>query len=259
MRKPLGSQWAYSMKLKNVYEIGTCAWMALLGMLFGLVLAPVIHAQESSTNSSPASSASPAPSAESASEMLGESCQDVAKGELDAARDKVNGVIKLDSQNKHAYMLRASIYAQQKQWDKADYDYDFALVLDPEDASVKFNLAELKFMQKKYDEARPGFAELQSDKDLGDFASYKVFLCDLFGAHEAAAAKELEVFNQVGGNPSYYFANAAWDLVHNKTDDAADWLNSAARIYANAPQKLASYTSCLKNLGYLPLHLSSTQ
>ena len=233
--------------------------MALLGTLLGFVLAPVIHAQGLSMSSSPVSSGSPAHPAESISEMLDESCRNVAKGELDAALDKINGVIKLDSQNKQAYMLRASIYAQQKLWDKADFDYDVVLVMDPENAGVKFNLAELKFMQKKYDEARPGFVLVQGDKDLGDFATYKVFLCDLFGAHEAAAAKDLEALDQVGGNPSYYFANAAWDLVHNKPEDAAEWLKSAARIYANSPHKFAKYTSCLKDLGYLPLHFSSTQ
>jgi lipoprotein NlpI len=190
--------------------------------------------------------------------MMRESYESFTKGKWDAALDKVNEVIKLESQNKQAHLLRASIYAEQKQWDKADYDYDVVLVMDPEDASVKFNLAELKFMQKKYDEARPGFAQVQGDKDLGDFATYKVFLCDLFGAHEAVAAKDLEALDQVGGNPSYYFGNAAWDLVHNKTEDAADWLKSAARIYANSPQKFEKYASSLKRLGYLPLHLSST-
>jgi len=233
--------------------------MALLGALLSLVGTSVVHAQGFSTGPSTVSNASPAAPAESASEMLGESYQDLLKGELDAALDKVNGVLALDSQNKHAYLLRASIYAQQKQWDKADCDYDVVLVMDPEDVSVKFDLAELKFMQKKYDEARPGFAEIQGDKDGGDFATYKVFLCDLFGAHEAAAARELDALDLVGGNPSYYFGNAAWDLVHHKTEDAADWLHSAARIYANAPQKFAKYVSCLKDLGYLPLHLSSTQ
>lgn len=190
--------------------------------------------------------------------MLSESYHDLMKGETDAALEKVNEVIKLDSQNKGAYLLRAGIYAQQQQWDKANDDYNVLLVMDPENVVVRFNLAELNFMQKKYDAARPGFVEVEPDKDLGDFAAYKVFLCDLFGAHEAAAAKELAAINAVGGNPSYYFGNAAWDLVHNKPQDAAEWLKSAARIYADAPKKFASYTSCLKDLGYLPLHVSST-
>ena len=233
--------------------------LALLGTLLGPVLMPVVHAQELLNSSSSTSTGSPAHPAESFHEMLRDSYQDFEKGELDASLSKVNEVIKIDSQNKQAYLLRGSIYAQKKEWDKADYDYDVALTIDPGSAIVKFDLAELKFMQKKYDEARPGFAQVQGDKDLGDFATYKVFLCDLFGAHEAVAAKELDALNQVGGNPSYYFGNAAWDLVHNKPEEAAGWLKSASRIYANVPQKFTKYTSSLTNLGYLPLHLSSTQ
>jgi tetratricopeptide (TPR) repeat protein len=223
------------------------------------VLTPLIQAQEPSTNSASVNSDSLAQPADPAAKMLGESYQAFMKGELDTALDKASEIIKLNSRNKQAHLLRASIYARQQQWDKADYDYEMALVTDPADAIVKFDLAELKFMQKKYDEARPGFALLQSDKDLGDFATYKVLLCDLFGAHEDIAAKDLEAINKVGGNPSYYFGNAAWDLVHNKTDDAGDWLKSASRIYANYPQKYTDYTLCLKSLGYLPLNLTSAQ
>jgi tetratricopeptide (TPR) repeat protein len=257
--KPINSHPTYSIKQKYVCGTRASAWMALLAMFFGLVWDPLIHAQEPSTNSSPVSSGSPAHPADAESEMLNESYQDLLKGRLEVALDKVNKVIQLDFQNKQAFLLRGSIYAGQKQWDKADHDYEVALVIDPDNVIVKFDLADLKFMQKKYDDARSGFVEMQSDKDMGDFATYKIFLCDLLGAHEDVAARELEAFDQVGGNPSYYFANAAWDLVHNKIGDAAGWLKSAKYIYANSPQKFARYTASLTSLGYLPLHLTSTQ
>jgi hypothetical protein len=106
-------------------------------------------------------------------------------------------------------------------------------------------------MQKQYDAARPGFVALESDPDMGDFASYKVFLCDLFGGHEAAAKKELDVFNVAMENPSYYFSNAAWDLVHKNLDDARSWLLSASRIYPL--QKNTYYAQSLRDLGYLPI------
>ena len=81
-------------------------------------------------------------------------------------------------------------------------------------------------MQEQYDAARAGFAALEKDPivktqpDMGDFAAYKVFLCDLFGGHQAQAKKELDVFNDIMGNPSYYFCNAAWDLVSKRTSMA---------------------------------------
>jgi hypothetical protein len=55
----------------------------------------------------------------------------------------------------------------------------------------------------------------------------------------------------VGGNPSYYFANAAWDLVHHKPDEARSWLGSASDIYT--PAKNGFYAASLFDTGYLPL------
>jgi hypothetical protein len=106
-------------------------------------------------------------------------------------------------------------------------------------------------MQKQYDVARPGFVALENDPDMGDFASYKVFLCDLFGGHPDVAKKELDAFDDVMGNPSYYFSNAAWSLVHKNTEEARSWLLSASRIYP--PQKNVYYAQSLRDLGYLPL------
>jgi predicted Zn-dependent protease len=250
------------MNSKNFGILGKRTRFAITwGILFSFAFSPLIYAQETSQNaSSPASAALPPASFKlDPVEVLKAACLDVKNGQTDDALVKVNGLIDSHSQNKAAHLLRAMIYAGDQQWDQADADYNFVLALDPQNVAVKFDSAELKFMQKKYDEARGIFAELQGNENLGDFATYKVFLCDLFGKHEDAATVELKAINDVGGNPSYYFANAAWDLVHGKPEDAADWLSSAGRIYAQAPQKYLKYASSLRDLGYLPLHLSSTQ
>jgi hypothetical protein len=134
---------------------------------------------------------------------------------------------------------------------EAEADFNAAYKINPNNVVIKFNLSELKFMQKHYDEARTGFLPLQKDPDMGDFATYKVFLCDLFGGHEDVAKSELDAINDKGDDASYYFANAAWDLVHKKTDDARSWLASAAHIFD--AKKFSTYGESLRYLGYLPL------
>ena len=171
--------------------------------------------------------------------------------QFDAALAKVNAALQSAPQNPAAYELRGNIYAEEKLWEQAGKDYQTVLQLDGKNTQVKFNLAELQFMQKNYDNARPGFLALKQDPNMGDLASYKVFLCDLFGGHDHAAAAELDAFNQAGSNASYYFANAAWSLVHHKTEDARGWLTSAAKIYE--PSKFGLYAFPLSQLGYLPL------
>jgi len=170
---------------------------------------------------------------------------------LDGAMDKLNSAIKQYPKIAGFYSLRGSIYSQKSQWSQSEQDFQTAQQLDPSNIVVKFNLAEIKFMQKQYDTARTGFAALQSDPDMSDLAGYKVFLCDLFGGHEDVAKGELDAFNKVGSKPSYYFGNAAWDLYHKNIEDARGWLVSASNIYA--PQKNEFYASSLRELKYLPL------
>ncbi len=169
--------------------------------------------------------------------------------ELDADLTAVNGVLQKDPSNVIAYIQRGNVYGSEKKWDLAKKDYQRALELSGKCAPASFNLAELDFMQGRYDAARPGFLALQQDSDFGDLSKYSVFLCDLFGAHEDVAARELDVFNQVGSEASYYFANVAWSLYHKKDDDARSWMQSAVRIFA--PDKVNLYAKPLIDLGYV--------
>jgi Tfp pilus assembly protein PilF len=175
------------------------------------------------------------------------------KNDLDGALGKLNNAIKLYPKEGGFYSLRGAVYSRKSQWPQSEQDFETARQLEPDNLVVKFNLVEIKFMQKQYDAARSGFVALQSDPDMGDLASYKVFLCDLFGGHENVAKSELDAFNKAGTKPSYYFSNAAWDLFHKNIEDARGWLVSASRIYS--PQKNEFYASSLRELKYLPLPL----
>jgi tetratricopeptide (TPR) repeat protein len=188
---------------------------------------------------------------DAAQKNIDEAIKRMNVNDVDGALTALSQALKLNPNSTGAYVLRASIYCQKKLWTQAEDDFKAAARIAPTNTVLKFNLVEVKFMQKQYDVARPGFVALEKDPDMGDFASYKVFLCDLFGGHEAVARKELDVFDDVMGNPSYYFSNAAWDLVHRNLDDARSWLLSASRIYP--PRKNAYYAQSLRDLGYLPI------
>jgi len=183
--------------------------------------------------------------------MLNDAVQFLTKGQDDAALEQVNLAIRIAPQDPDTYAMRAGIYAQKKLWIRAEEDYQKVLALDPSNVPAKLDLAEIKFQQKLFDPARADFVSLEKDDNLGDLASYRVFLCDLAAGHTVAASKELDAFNQVGSNASYYYANAAWALAHHKTEEGRGWLDSASRIFA--PNKVNSYSISLKDLGYLPL------
>ena len=200
-----------------------------------------LHSDPFPSSPIPSSTAQAAPLLKEAFQLMGE-------GNLGAALAKVNAALQAEPKNSAPYALRGNIYAAQKQWLDAQTDYQTALQIGGKNASIEFNLAELNFMQKRFDAARAGFIALEADSDLGDLSTYKVFLCDLFGGHIDTAAKELDALNQVGSHASYYFANAAWSLYHQKTEDARGWLTSAAHIYP--PEKFKVYSASLIELGY---------
>jgi len=193
----------------------------------------------------------PAPGPSQVIVLLHEALELLQKKDIDGAFDKVNAAIKLDPTNPDGYGLRGGIYAEKKMWDKSEQDYNAILKLDPKNVQAKFNLAEIAFMQKKYDAARPQFVALQQDSNWGDLSTYKVFLCDLWGGHNDMAAKELAALEKVGSGASYYFAEAAWYLYQKKPEDARGWLVSAVNIYS--PAKFKMYSASLFDLGYLPL------
>jgi tetratricopeptide (TPR) repeat protein len=214
-----------------------------------LLLSTAAQAQQMPTNAP--GSAPPAPEVDPSSHAMATAIGKMNADDANGALDKLTEAIKLNPKNSAAYVLRASIYCQKKLWIQADQDFASAAALDPKNVVIKFNQVEVKFLQKQYDAARPGFLALEGDPDMGDLAKYKVFLCDLVGGHDDVAAQELAVFNKAAEYPSYYFGNAAWDLYHKKTEDARGWLISASNIYA--PRKNGYYAQSLRDLGYLPI------
>jgi Tfp pilus assembly protein PilF len=228
-------------------------------ILGALTLAPFASAQQpAATNAAPAPAGiTPNSTLTSPGMGAGQKIADAMRRmsatppDIDGAMTDLNQAIQLEPNDGFAYGLRGSLYVQKKQFPEAEADFATALKLEPNNAVMKFNVAEVKFMQKQYDDARAGFAALQKDPDLGDFAMYKVFLCDLFGGHEDLAKSELAAINKKGDDASYYFANASWDLYHKNTEDARTWLVSASHIYT--PKKFTTYGESLRYLGYLPI------
>jgi tetratricopeptide (TPR) repeat protein len=188
------------------------------------------------------------PEAPSAPVLIQQAVELLEANHPDEAMNKANAAFEVDPKSWAVYFVRGNIYAEKEQWDQAEKEYQTAIQYDAQNSSIKYNLADIYFMQKKYGAARPGFIALEQDIGLGDLSAYKVFLCDLYGGHVDAASGELETFNQSDANASYYFANAAWCLYQQKTEDAQNWLASATKIFA--PTKFKRYASSLSVLGY---------
>jgi Tfp pilus assembly protein PilF len=156
--------------------------------------------------------------------------RDLNAGKVDEALRDVDVALYLHPKSAELLVLRAMIYARKKLWQRADDDCVAAYKLRPDSPIIKYNMAELEFMQGKYDDARPGFLGLQDESTMGDLSAYKVYLCDLLSGEKARAQQELDAFNKVRAKPSYFFANAAWEITRNR-GKAAQWLQAVSHAY----------------------------
>jgi hypothetical protein len=171
--------------------------------------------------------------APTASDLVARATADIDEGKPDLARTEVIAALALEPNNTAALDLRGSIYVEQKLWSLAERDYTRLNQLSP-DPAYQYKLAQIKFLQKLYDDARPMFAALKDDPRLGDLARYKVFICDLFGHHEAIAARDLDLLDQTGDKPSYYYGRALWLGMHGQNSAAGHYLAQATGKFSDS-------------------------
>jgi tetratricopeptide (TPR) repeat protein len=222
------------------------------GSLTNLVVVPATDSTHQSElpgakeNKFPLDSQAPAPLSPERQELQ-DALSLVVQGRPKDGLAKVNAIIEGNPNDPYAYLVRARIHAEGQQWSEAEKDYEAVLQLDETNTTAKFDLSELKFKQKLYDDARPGFVSLESDRELGDLAAYKVFLCDLLAGHRDLAKSEFDAFTKADTKPSFYFGNAAWALYSKQPEEAQRWINTGVSIYSS--KKVSFYMFGLGDLG----------
>ncbi len=244
-------------KLINASAPGQAAKMEAVPPVFPVAQTAPPSASPTSAAPAPKADAPPKtmtsslPISEKTAEVLRQYSELISTRQLDDALALLNTAIQANPDDPVLYNSRAYVYAQEQKYDLERQDFNKAVELGDKTSAVKFNLAEIDFVQKNYDAARPGFLALENDIEQGDLASYKVFLCDLLGNHPEEAKRELDAFNLAGINASYYFANIASNLYNHKPDAARPFLDSANRIFSHG--KVELYSTSLTSLGYLPI------
>jgi tetratricopeptide (TPR) repeat protein len=153
------------------------------------------------------------------------------------------------------YNLRGSCYVEFRDFDKAMEDFQKASVLSPKNPSVEFNIAEVLFVTKKWQEAHDAFEKLltvlpQNNVALGRLVEFKLLLC------KEKLGKKNEVivlagkYDYLDESPFYYFAQAALAYEANDLLKAEEWLAMSGRIFQD-PNVLAPWQDTLVEFGYI--------
>src|SRR5438552_2791323 len=98
-----------------------------LGAL-ALLLCPIVRAQQSAATNAPASAAKTPNSTltaptDAAQKMISDAIQKMNANDVDGALNALSQALKVNPNSTGAYVLRASIYCQKKQWTQAEDDF----------------------------------------------------------------------------------------------------------------------------------------
>src|SRR6195256_2608681 len=159
-----------------------------------------------------------------------------------AAKRLIGGADAADPNQPATINSRGEILLAQKDFDGAENAFKQAAKIDPKFREAQYNLAQIPFKKKDYTKARDRFEALFSstpapggDKNqAAQIIKFKIFLTLLLEGKDSRAQKMMEQFQFTGDTPALYYAQAAWELKHNNTAKANDWIVSAKKIYSPA-------------------------
>lgn len=155
--------------------------------------------------------------------------------------------------------LRGAVYTRMRDFKKARVHFEKALELskglDAESFHPKFNLAELDFVEKNFDNARTNFTKLLTDPgkpaaDSDTLIKFKLLVCDVMQKKEGDLDKQIAAFDQYDQNsPAYYYAQAAKSFGKDDKEGANEWLESARKIYPKDVNEV--YDDSFVEMGWL--------
>jgi tetratricopeptide (TPR) repeat protein len=151
--------------------------------------------------------------------------------------------------------LRGSCYVEMRAFDKASASFGEAIRISPKNNSIRFNIAEVLFVTKQWQESLNLFEEIFKDippenKSLARLVEFKILLCKNKLGQDDEVLILAEKYDYQDDSPYYYYAQAA--LAYDKEDllEAEQWLARARRIFQD-PNITAPWQDTLVEYGYI--------
>ncbi len=173
--------------------------------------------------------------------------------------EKLNEMEAAVGGNHYIENLRGAVYTKMRNFTAARPHFakaiEFSKNMPAEAFHPRFNLAELDFVEKKFDAARTGFQNLLKDPGKpGTYSdslmNFKIMVCNLQQKKEAEAQVLQGTFDQFDvDSPAFYYGEAAKCFAKGNKDGAAEWLDQAKRIYPKEVNEV--YNDSLVEMGWL--------
>lgn len=164
----------------------------------------------------------------------------------DAALKKLEAVDAKLPEDPFVQNLLGAAYTKKKDYTTARKYFDKALEKQPDFFPAKFNLGELFFLQRQYDEALTYFQKMQDADPRNELLQFKIFLCELQLGNKEAAAKALKGIKYPGDTPAWYYGQAAWESKNGNNKKALEYVTGAQYIFG---PKTALFDETFQDLG----------
>ncbi|HEY2712542.1 MAG TPA: tetratricopeptide repeat protein [Chthoniobacterales bacterium] len=176
-------------------------------------------------------------------------------GNYDEALKALDAVDKRQPDLAESLNLRGVVYMRQKKYDKAETALRKAISIEPKFWNASFNLAEIPFLKKDWQEARNRFEALVAGEnqnlqpETGQLIQYKILLTFVLQGKENTVDWIMNKFESAKDSPALYFSNAALAFQHDNQKEANEWLSAAKKHFSEPLNKL--YAESFYEIGWM--------
>ena len=140
-------------------------------------------------------------------------------------------------------------------FDKATSAFNEALKITPKNTSIRFNVGEVLFVTKQWQQAHDVFQEVlreipENNTALSRLVEFKIMLCKVKLGLKDEFTILAQKYDYQDDSPYHYFAQASLAYEKKELVEAEEWLGRANRIFQN-PNIIAPWQDTLVEFGYI--------
>ena len=173
--------------------------------------------------------------------------------DIPAALAELDEALEIDPESATLFNLRGSCHVELRDFESALADFRKAAGRSPRNPSIRFNIAEVLFVTKRWEESLAGFEEIRNeltDPTLAALVDFKILLCNEALGHSEEFQAGMIARQHDEEGPSRYFTRAAGAYHANVPDEARKQLTAAKRHFPD-PATLAPWLDTLVEFGWL--------
>lgn len=188
-------------------------------------------------------------------EALGEATRLFQQKRIFETLEKTDAANQIFDQSPEIMNLRGSCFVEMRSFDKALEEFQGAAKLSKDNPSVAFNIAEVYFVTKRWEESLELFEKMltkvpEENMALSRLVEFKILLCK----NKLGKKEEVDIlankYDFLDDSPFHYYAKAVLAYESGDEIEAEKWLAIARRIFRN-PQVLAPWQDTLVEYGYI--------